>query len=154
MTLTYVLALLVAATLGFLSWRGARIWTDSGRIAGTPDSVARRLGWSLWGAIVPSHYWWGARLEAMSPEEQQRLLAREIEALGLNRADAEVCPLCGVEIPEAWTLDSEGRLSATFASISAGTANTFCPAGQKTKNGCYKKPGVCTWKTGSIASWS
>lgn len=111
MTLTYVLALLVAATLGFLSWRGARIWTDSGRIAGTPDSVARRLGWSLWGAIVPSHYWWGARLEAMSPEEQQRLLAREIEALGLNRADAEVCPLCGVEIPEAWTLDSEGRLA-------------------------------------------
>jgi hypothetical protein len=114
MALDYLLAALAVAGLGTLAWRGARIWIDYGRVAGSPGAPpawTRRLGWALWGAVVPSRYWWGAHIEAMSPDAQQQLLARETQALGLTRADGERCPLCAAEIPQAWALDGEGRVT-------------------------------------------
>ncbi len=110
----YLLAALAVAGLAILAWRGARIWIDAGRVAGslgTSPAWTRRLAWALWGAIVPSRYWWRARLEAMSEDAQQQLLARETQALGLTRADAERCPLCAAEIPRAWALDGEGGVT-------------------------------------------
>jgi hypothetical protein len=113
MTLVYLLGGLPLAGMGFLTWRAVRIWIDVGRLtsqAGSRPGPARRLGWALWGALLPNRYWWGARIEAMPPDARQRLLAREAAALGLSHADAERCPLCGAEIPQAWTLDAEGRV--------------------------------------------
>ncbi len=112
MSLASILAIVASATLGIFAWRGARIWIDYGRFAtpaGNVPTAPRRLRWALWGAIVPSRYWWGGRLEVMSPEEQQQLLASETRALGLSRADSERCPLCGAEISRAWTLSRAGR---------------------------------------------
>ena len=114
MALVYLLAALAVVGLTILGWRGARIWIDYARVAGPPGAPpawTRRLAWAIWGAIVPSRYWWGARLEVMSSDAQQQLLARETRALGLTRADAERCPLCAAEIPQAWVLDGEGRVT-------------------------------------------
>ncbi|MEJ2209302.1 MAG: hypothetical protein P8129_09735 [Anaerolineae bacterium] len=113
MTLALVLGLILASALGFLAWRGTRVWLDAGQL-GQPPSGGRRLAWALWGALVPSHYWWDRRLAAMSAPARQALLARETAKLGLSRADAQRCPLCGTEIPGAWTLNQEGQ--STMAS--------------------------------------
>jgi len=94
--------------LSFLACRAGRIWLDAGRRG---FELGRRIGWALLGSIVPSRYWWGARIEALSPQEGADLLARETEALGLERADGLRCPLCGAEVPHAWALF--GFLSAT-----------------------------------------
>jgi len=99
-------AALALGVLGFLGYRAGRVWVDASR-RGFP--LARRLGWALLGAVVPSRYWWGARIEALSPDERDELLARETEALGLSRADSLRCPLCGAEVPGAWTLTPDGR---------------------------------------------
>ena len=90
----------------FFGYRALRIWLDSGW-RGFP--IAHRLGWALRGAIVPSRYWWEARIEALSPQEREQLLAREMEALGLSRADSLRCPLCKAEVPRAWALSSAGQ---------------------------------------------
>jgi len=94
------------AALGFLAYRAGRIWIDAGwrGLASAP-----RLGWALLGAVAPARYWWGARIDALSPEERADILARETEALGLSRADSLRCPLCGAEIPHAWMLGPDGR---------------------------------------------
>jgi hypothetical protein len=94
------------AALGFLAWRAGAIWVDTSK---RDFGLARRLGWALFGAMAPSRYWWGARMEALSPHEQTDLLARETAALGLSRADSLHCPLCGAEVPHAWALASDGR---------------------------------------------
>lgn len=94
------------AALGFLACRAGRIWVDTGQRG---FGLARRLGWTLLGTMASSSYWWGVRIEALSPHEQAGLLAREIAALGLSRADSLRCPLCGAEVPHAWALASEGR---------------------------------------------
>jgi hypothetical protein len=93
------------AAVGFLGWRAGRVWVDAGRRG---FDRARRLGWALVGAVVPSRYWWGARIGALSPRERADLLARETEALGLSRADSLRCPLCGAEVPRAWALAPDG----------------------------------------------
>jgi len=92
--------------LGCLAYRAGRIWVDAGRRG---FDLARRIGWTLLGAVVPFRYWWGVRIEALSPQEQADLLARETAALGLNRADGLRCPLCSAEVAHAWTLTSDGR---------------------------------------------
>ena len=102
------------AVLIFLAYRAEHIWKDSGR-----NGIAHRLRWALIGTIAPSRYWWGARIEALSPQEQADLLARETAELGLSRADSLRCPLCRAEITHAWTLTSDGR--ATVA------PNSKCP---------------------------
>jgi hypothetical protein len=107
MTLVYLLAALAVAGLGLLAWRAVRIWIDAGRVTGP----AERLGWALWGSLIPSRYWWGARIEAMSPDQKQRLLAREISYLRLDHAAAERCPLCAAQIPQAWSLDEAGKVT-------------------------------------------
>ena len=93
------------AALGFLAYRARRIWIDAGPRG---FDLARRLGWSLLGAVVPSRYWWRARIEALSPQERADLLAHETAALGLSRADSLRCPLCGAEVPGAWAIAPGG----------------------------------------------
>jgi hypothetical protein len=98
-----VLALIILSCLVF---RAGRIWRDAGQ-RGLP--VAQRFRWSCLGAIISSRYWWRARIEALSPQEQADLLARETGSLGLNRADSLRCPLCGAEVTRAWTLGRDGH---------------------------------------------
>jgi hypothetical protein len=98
------------AALGFLAYRAGRVWVDAGRRGFDP---ARRLGWALLGAVAPSRYWWGARIELLSPPEREELLARETAALGLSRADSLRCPLCTAEVPHAWALTPDGRPTVT-----------------------------------------
>jgi hypothetical protein len=104
---TIWLALALGA-FAFLAYRAGRIWLDAGQHG---FSLRRRLGWACFGAIMPSRYWWVARLQALTPHEQADLLVHETESLGLGRADSLRCPLCGAETPHAWTLDHVGRLT-------------------------------------------
>jgi len=101
-----VLLAVGTSILAFLAYRGAQVWVDAGKRGFSP---ARRLGWAIVGAVVPARYWWGARIAALSPEEEETLLAQETAALGLERADSLRCPLCGAEITHAWALTPEGR---------------------------------------------
>ena len=101
--ITYVWIAVGAALLAFAAWRAVPIWLDTRRHGW---NRARRLGWSLLGIVVPSRYWWQARIEALGPEDRAALLQHETKALGLSRADALRCPLCGAEVPEAWALES------------------------------------------------
>jgi hypothetical protein len=94
------------AILSFLACRAGHIWVDAGQRG---FDLVRRLGWALLGAVIPSRYWWGVRIETLSPQEQAGLLAREIGALGLSRADSLRCPLCGAEVAHAWALTPDGR---------------------------------------------
>ena len=95
------------AALVFLAYRAGRIWRDAGQ-----HGVAHRLRWTLVGTIAPSRYWWGARIETLSPQERTDLLARGTAELGLNRADSLRCPLCRAEVAHAWTLARDGRATA------------------------------------------
>jgi hypothetical protein len=106
--MSYLWLAIGLAAPAFFGYRAVRIWLDSGR-RGFP--IATRLRWAFYGAVVPSRYWWDARIDALSPQEREDLLARETEALGLGRADSLRCPLCKAEVPHAWTLISPGRPS-------------------------------------------
>jgi hypothetical protein len=114
----YLVLIVGLAALAFLAWRAERIWQDAGRRDFDPR---QRIGWTIKGAIVPALYWWAARIEALSPQEQEWLLARETEALGVSCADSLRCPLCGAEIPGAWTLTGSGQ-----PTVAAGLVH--CPA--------------------------
>jgi hypothetical protein len=92
--------------LGFLGYRAERIWLDS-RQRGV--SFPRRLSWAIAGSLRPNHYWWDARIEALTAPERKELLTRETAALGLRRADSLLCPLCGAEVSHAWTLRAGGQ---------------------------------------------
>jgi hypothetical protein len=92
--------------LFLLAWRAGRIWQDASRLG---FDRMRRFGWALLGTVIPSRYWWGARIEALSPQEQAALLADETAALGLSCADSLRCPLCNAEVAHAWTLAADGR---------------------------------------------
>lgn len=102
------------AALAFFGYRAGRIWFDA-----DPRGIGPvpRLGRALWGSVVPSSYWWGARIEVMSPDEQTDLLARETEALGLSHADSVRCPLCRTEVPHAWALTGKGQPSVARGPI-------------------------------------
>jgi hypothetical protein len=99
---------LAALGLSFMAWRAMRVWVDAGRRCLDP---VRRIGWALIGAVAPSRYWWRARIEALSAQEQADLLVRETTALGLSHTDGQRCPLCGSEIPCAWTLAIDGHVT-------------------------------------------
>jgi len=94
------------ATLGFLAYRAGRIWADAGQRG---FDLARRIGWALLGTVIPSHYWWRARIKMLSPQGRAGLLAHETGALGLSRADSLRCPLCTAEAPKAWALAPDGH---------------------------------------------
>lgn len=94
------------AISSFLAYRAGRIWADAGQRG---FDRAGRIGWAVLGSVAPSRYWWGARIESLSPQEQAGLLACETEALGLSRADSLACPLCTAEISHAWALTSDGH---------------------------------------------
>ena len=113
-----IATLVLVAIGGVVLGRAMRVWLDARRFAWP---ALRRLGWSLAGALAPSRYWWGARLDALPPTETAALLASETRALGLGRADSQRCPLCGTEIPHAWALDAEGRTTVALGPVQ-------CPA--------------------------
>jgi hypothetical protein len=112
--MTYAWLAIGLAVLGFGAYRAGHIWIDAGRRGMEPWS---RLARALWGAIIPSSYWWGTRIEALSPEEQVDLLIQGTEALGLDHADSLRCPLCGTEVPHAWTLDAGSQPSVARGPI-------------------------------------
>jgi hypothetical protein len=96
-----IVAVPLLVVLGYALGSGLRTWLDTRRF---DWPAARRLRWSIVGAVAPTRYWWGARIDALPPEEKVALLASETRALGLERADSLRCPLCGAEIPGAWTI--------------------------------------------------
>jgi hypothetical protein len=100
--------------LGFLGYRAGRIWQDA-RQRRFPPSL--RWKWALAGSLRPNFYWWRARIEALSPDEQAKLAAHETAALGLSRADSEHCPLCGTEVPRAWIVGPDGRSAVAHGPI-------------------------------------
>jgi hypothetical protein len=105
-SLSWAILGLAVAGLFFLVWRAGRIWQDASRLG---FDRMRRFSWALLGTVVPSRYWWGARIEALSSQEQAALLADETAALGLSSADSLRCPLCNAEVAHAWALTAEGR---------------------------------------------
>jgi hypothetical protein len=110
----YVLLAIGLVGLTFLGYRAGRIWLDARE---RDLDLPTRLRWALSGAVAPSHYWWGARIDAMSPGQQADLLADETKALGLSRADSLRCPLCGTEVPHAWTLAPGGQPAVAGAPV-------------------------------------
>jgi hypothetical protein len=102
-TMWLVIALIAVAVL---ACRVRRVWIDAGR---RQIELPSWLGRALLGAAVPSRYWWGTRIEALTPLEQDDLLLRETAALKLSRVDSPRCPLCGAEVPHAWALTPEGK---------------------------------------------
>jgi hypothetical protein len=102
--LLWVLVLVLVS--GYLLLRAGRIWRDASRLGFSP---ADRLHLALKGTVRSSSAWWAARLAALPRREQDLLLARETDRLGLSRADALRCPLCDSEIPRAWTVSSDGE---------------------------------------------
>jgi hypothetical protein len=92
--------------LAVLAYRGSRIWRDAVRLG--LDTV-HRVRWTLCGAIVPSCYWWQARLRALPSEERAELLARETAALSLSSVDSLRCPLCEAEVPRAWAIGANDK---------------------------------------------
>lgn len=113
------------SVLGFLSYRAVRVWLDAGQLAVDPGP---RMLWTMLGTLAPARYWWGVRLDAMSAEDRQDLLTGETITLGLARADAEHCPLCNAEIPQAWMVTARGQ--ADLAPGRPGTARGSgkCPS--------------------------
>jgi hypothetical protein len=112
--MTYVWLAIGLAVLSLFVFRGGRIWIDTGH---RELELPQRLVCTLWGAMVPAKYWWGARIEAMGPDERADLLARETQALGLDAADSQICPLCSAQVPHAWTLGADGRPSVADGPI-------------------------------------
>lgn len=102
---TLFLSVLGLILLAFLTWRATRIGIDAGQHG---FDWAHRLRWALLGTLSPAWYWWGARIERLTGDEQSDLLTRETAALELERADSLRCPLCGAEIPAAWALTPGG----------------------------------------------
>ncbi len=130
------------AVLIFLACRAGRIWIDSGR-----HDVTHRLRWALVGTIAPSRYWWGGRIEALSPKEQADLLACHTVELGLSRADSLRCPLCRAEIVRAWAL-TRGRR----ASVAPGSKCPKCDFRLDACRHCaHFLPGAP--RTGPISLW-
>jgi hypothetical protein len=150
--MTYLWLLPALLVAGFLAYRGARCWADAARRGFPPWE---RLRWALWGAVVPARYWWEARIEAMPQQERSALLARETAALGLKQADGLRCPLCGTEVPGAWTLDAQGQ-----AAVAPGPVE--CPACDFRLDACRhcahflpgapRSLGVPSWQAGDITS--
>ncbi len=100
-------AIVALAVLSFVVGRGLRTWLDTGRFGWPP---ARRLGWALVGALTPTRYWWGARIDALPQAEKEALLGYETRLMWLEQADSLRCPLCRAEIPNAWVLDEDGQV--------------------------------------------
>ena len=101
-------AIVALAVLSFVVGRGLRTWLDTGRFGWLP---ARRLAWALGGAVTPTRYWWGARIDALPQAEKEALLGYETRLLWLEQADSLRCPLCRAEIPNAWVLDEAGQVT-------------------------------------------
>ncbi|MGD8596116.1 MAG: hypothetical protein PVJ26_03770 [Anaerolineae bacterium] len=102
----YVLLVVGLTGLACLGYRSGQLWLDAAQRDLGPGA---RAAWSLWGALMPDHVWWPIRFEAMSQEEQSRLLESETQALGVERLDSLLCPLCGAEIHNAWALTADGQ---------------------------------------------
>lgn len=110
-------AIAALAVLSFVVGRGLRTWLDTGRLGWPP---ARRLGWALVGAVAPTRYWWGARIDALPQAEKEAMLGYETRLLWLEQADSLRCPLCRAEIPNAWVLDKVPPQALPFgASVSS-----------------------------------
>lgn len=109
-----IFAVFLVIVVGYGLGRGLRAWLNAGHFGWPPAS---RLGWSLVAAVAPSRYWWGARIDALSPSDRSALLAAEMHKLGLEHPADLRCPLCGTEIPGAWALDPSGRVTVATGKV-------------------------------------
>lgn len=100
-----VIPILVAAP--FVS-RAMRIYFDArARNLSRPEG----LRWALVGLVAPDRYWWGRRLETLSVEEAQQLLAQAAQEMGLKSVSNLSCPLCNYEMEDVFTLSADGSLA-------------------------------------------
>ncbi len=154
----YGLLAIGLAIVVLLVYRAGRIWRDAGRWGFSPPA---RLGWAALGAVVPSLYWWGVRVDAL-------LLEEEREDLDLEGVDSARCPLCGAEIPGAWAL-TEDTANVSRPATSPGPAlggrpccacfktspRSARPTRTKTPTGCLNaSEETSSWQTNSTEfSW-
>ena len=140
------------AILSFLAYRAGRIWVDAEQRG---FDLRRRLGWALLGGVVPSRYWWGARIGSLSPQERADVLARETRALGLSRADSLRCPLCGAEVSHAWVLASDGRPTVAPGPVECSSCDfrlDACRHCARFLPGSHQAQGQSGWGGGDLTS--
>jgi hypothetical protein len=121
-----IVAIPLLVVLGYGLSRGLRAWLDTRRF---DWPAAHRLRWAIVGAAAPTRYWWGARIDALPPEERAALLASETRILGLERADSLRCPLCRAEITGAWVLGGavEGKKRDAAGRVTVAPGPVQCP---------------------------
>lgn len=90
-----------ALLIGAYIWREARGW-------GLPPSDLWRL--VLYGIVDPVRFWYFERPLHWPAEMREKWFKAMAQRLGLEDIRAARCPLCGSEIPNAWDVDSRGRL--------------------------------------------
>ncbi|MCD6289909.1 MAG: hypothetical protein J7M34_05340 [Anaerolineae bacterium] len=88
---------------------GAFTWYDARKQSGASPQELLRL--VLVGIVDPLRYWYLEKPLRLPVNERTAWLQHMAEKLGLSNIQAARCPLCGTEIPTAWTTDERGRLT-------------------------------------------
>jgi len=99
---------ILGGALALFVLRAAPVWRDAARLGVAPGV---RLLWCLACGAAPSLYWWNYRIPLLTSRQKARILERETAALGVGSPDSLACPLCGREVPRAWALADDGRLT-------------------------------------------
>lgn len=148
----YLWLVIGLGVLGLFAFRAGRVWLDAGKRGFEP---VRRFGWSLFGGIASTRYWWGARIEALSAQERNALLVSETETLGLSRADSVRCPLCTAEVPRAWTLTSAGHPTVASGPVKCPDCDFRLDACRHCTHflpGLTRGAGAAPWLAGDVTS--
>jgi len=103
-------------------FRAVRIWSNSAHLTVSPFI---RFLWSLAGGINPSLYWWNYRISALTLEQLDSIVRKEAATLNLESLDSMICPLCGSEIKEAWSVTENGRITVSKWPVSCPRCD-FC----------------------------
>jgi len=139
--LTLALILLAAAVLAWRLFEAACVYQDArARRFSTPSS----LGYATRALVAPDDYWWGARLEHLTPAEQTAVLPEAARRLGLRSVANLLCPLCGQEMEKALGVSPTGQIVVP--------RETICPACGFRLDACrhcqHFKPGAQTGGAG------
>ena len=105
--LPLALILLAAAVAAWRLGAAARVFQDARarRFPALPG-----LGYAARAIVAPDDYWWGARLERLTPPEQTAVLAEAARRLGLHSVANLRCPLCGQEMEKALGVSPTGQI--------------------------------------------
>ena len=105
--LPLVLILLAAALLAWRLGAAARVYQDA---RGRRFPALPGLGYAARALVAPDDYWWGARLERLTPVEQTAALGEAARRLGLQSVANLRCPLCGQEMEKALGVSPTGQI--------------------------------------------